>query len=152
MVNDDLTWCVDVHGQALDPTKCNALKNFPVTINTKAAFNQLLKLVNTLNICAVHPDQHFLDLADSCKGKFQSISNKTVAFTDTTYPVSLNGEVYSRTIHTISCEILVHGLKCKTCKKYHSALRSLYSQWMQQPKLDAEKHTAVPSAKFDGTL
>ena len=31
-VNGDLRWCVHVHGQALDPTKCNALKNFPVTI------------------------------------------------------------------------------------------------------------------------
>ena len=72
-VNDDLTWCV--HVKALNPTKCNALKKFPVTTNTKAALNQLLKLIDTLNICAGHPDQHFLNLADSRKGKFQSISN-----------------------------------------------------------------------------
>ena len=51
-VNGDLTWCVHVHGQALDPTKCNALKNFPVTITTTVAL-QLLTLVDTLNICAV---------------------------------------------------------------------------------------------------
>ena len=71
--------CVHVHGQALNPSKYKALKIFPVTINTKAALNQLLKLVDTLNICAGHPDQHFLDLADSHKGKFQSIANSTVA-------------------------------------------------------------------------
>ena len=64
-VNGNLSWCVHVHGQALDSTKCNALKNFPVTITTKAALNQLLTLVDTLSICAGHPDQHFLDLADS---------------------------------------------------------------------------------------
>ena len=58
-VNDDLTWCVHVHDKALVPIKCNALKNFPVTMNTKVALNQLLKLVDTLNICACHPDQHF---------------------------------------------------------------------------------------------
>ena len=94
-VNGDLSWCVHVHGQALDPTKCNALKNFPVSITTKAALNQLLTLVDTLSICAGHPDQHFLDLADSRKGKFQSIRNDTMAFTDTVYPTSLNGETSS---------------------------------------------------------
>lgn len=99
-VNGDFTWCVHVHGQALDSTKCNALKNFPVTITTKVALNQLLTLVDTLNICAGHPDQHFLDLADSLKGKFQSVSNNTVTFTDTTYPTSLNEEVYARTVRT----------------------------------------------------
>ena len=26
-VNNDLTWCVHVHGQVLDPSKCSALKN-----------------------------------------------------------------------------------------------------------------------------
>ena len=69
-VNGDLIWCIHVHSQALDPTKRNALKIFPVTITTKAALNQLLTLVDTLNICAGHPDLHFLDLANSHKGKF----------------------------------------------------------------------------------
>ena len=144
-VNGDFTWCVHVHGQALDSTKCNALNIFPVTITTKVALNQLLTLVDTLIICAVHPDQHFLDLADSRKGKFQSVSNNTVAFTDTTYPTSLNGEVYASTVRTTSCEILVHGPKCEACKKYRSTLRSFYSQWMQQRRLDTEKHTSVSS-------
>ena len=144
-VNGDLSWCVHVHGQVLHHTKCNALKNFPVTVTTKAALNQLLTSVDTLSICAGHPDQHFLDLADSRKGKFQSIRNDTVAFADTVYPTSLNGEVYPCTIRTTSCEILVHGPKCEACKKYRSTLCSLYSQWTQQRKLDAEKHAAVSS-------
>ena len=46
-----------------------------------------------------------------------------MAFTDTTYPISLNGEVYSRTVLTTSCEILVHGAKCETCQNYRSALQ-----------------------------
>ena len=29
-VKDELTWCVHVHGQTLDPSKCSALKDFPV--------------------------------------------------------------------------------------------------------------------------
>ena len=144
-VYDDLTWCIHVHGQALDPTKSSALNSFPVTISTKVALNQLLKLVDTLSICAGHPDQHFLDLADSHKGKFQSITKSTVAFIDTTYPIFLNGEVYSRTIRTTACEVLVHGPKCEACKKYRPVLRFLHSQWVRQLKSDAEKHTAVSS-------
>ena len=62
---DDLTWCIRVHRQV---SKCSALKIFPVIVSTNAALNQLLKLVDTLNICAGH-HQHFLDLADSHKGQ-----------------------------------------------------------------------------------
>ena len=144
-VNNDLTWCVHVHGRPLESGRCSALNGVPVTISNKAALNRLLKLVDSLHICAGHPDQHLLDLADFRKGKFQSNSNITVAFTDTTYPVSLNGEVYSRTIRTVACEILVHGPKCEACKNYRSALRSLHSQWVRQLKAGTEKHTAVSS-------
>ena len=145
VVNSDLTWCIYVHGQALNPSKCSALKTIPETIRTKAALNQLVKLVDTLNICAGHPDKHFLNLADSRKGKFYSVSNSTVAFTDSTCPIILNGEMYSHTVRTTACEILVHGPKCEACKKYRSTLRSSHSQWVQQLKSDAEKHTAVSS-------
>ena len=144
-VNDDLTWHVRIHGQTLNTSKCVALKCFPVTIKTKIALNRLLKLVDSLNICAGHPDDHFLDLADSRKGKFQSAGNSTVAFTDTYYPVSLNGKEYSRTIRTSACELLVHGPKCDVCKKYRSSLRSLHSQWMSQLNANSGKHTAVSS-------
>ena len=76
------------HGQALDPTKSSVLKSFAVTISTKAALNQLLNLVDTRSICAGHSDQHFLDRADSCSGKFQSISKSSVqAFINTAYPI-----------------------------------------------------------------
>ena len=106
-----------------------------MTVKTKTALNRLLKLVDSLNICAGHPEDHFLDLADSRKGKFQSAGNSTVAFTDTYYPVSLNGKEYSRTIRTSACEILVHGPKCDVCKKYRSSLRS--QQLYREAKIDS---------------
>ena len=134
-VNDDLTWHVRIHGQTLYTSKCVALKCLPVTVKTKIALNRLLKLVDSLNICAGHPEDHFLDLADSRKGKFQSAGNSTVAFIDTYYPVSLNGKEYSRTIRTSACELLVHGPKCDVCKKYRSSLRS--QQLYREAKIDS---------------
>ena len=59
-VNDDLTWHVRIHGQTLNTSKCVALKCLPVTVKTKIALNRLLKLVDSLNICAGHPEDHIL--------------------------------------------------------------------------------------------
>ncbi len=145
VVNDDYTWCVYVHGHALEHSKCSALTNIPATIRKKEALNKLVRLVDTLNFCTGNPDEHFLDLADFRKGKFQSVSNSTLAFTDTTYSVCIEGHVYSRTIRTTACEMLVQGLKCEACQTYRHTLRALHSQWKQQAELDVEKHASVSS-------
>ena len=137
VVNEDLSWSIQVHGQPVDKSKCNALKSYPETIKTKLALNGLLQLVDGLNICAGHPEQCFLDLADSRKGKFQSANQSTVAFTDAYFPIHLNGEVYSRTVRTTDCELLVHGSKCDSCKQYRSTLCSLHSRKVSQPKSDS---------------
>ena len=141
-INEDLSWNIQVHGKPVDKTKCCALKSFPEIIKTKLVINGLLQLVDGLNVCAGHPEQQFLDLADSRKGKFQSANQSTVAFTDAYFPVRLNGEVYSHTIRTTACELLVHGSKCDTCKQYRSTLCSLHSRKVSQPKSDS---TAVSS-------
>ena len=142
-VYDDFTWCIHVHGRALDASKCSALNSFGPTIDTKTALNQLLKLVDTLNICAGHPDQHFLKLADSRKGKFLSVAQSTIATLDANYPIVLNGQICSRTIRTTSCEILIHGSKCEACRKYRPSLRSMHSQWVRQLRSSPEKNTDV---------
>ena len=128
-VNEDLRWSVQVHGKPLDRKKCSALtKSVPEIISTKPVLNLLLKLVDSLNVCAGHPDQHFLELADSCKGIFQSANKTTVAFVDDYYPVQLNGGVHTDTIRTTACELLVHGSKCNACKQYRATLRSPHSR------------------------
>ena len=96
----------------IDKMKCSALKSFPDSNKTKLDVNGLLQLVNGLNVCAGHSEQQFLDLADSCKGKFQSVNQSIVSFTDAYFPIHLNREVNSYTIHTTTCELLVHGEKC----------------------------------------
>ena len=141
-VHEDLSWSIQVHGRPVDKMKCSALKAFPETIKTKVAVNRFLSMVDSLNVCAGHPEQQFLDLADSRKGKFQSVNQNTVAFADAYFPIHLNGKMYPRTIRTTACELLVHGAKCNACKQYRSTLRSLHSRKASQPKSDS---TAVSS-------
>ena len=141
-IKTDLSWSVQVHGKHINKTKCSALQSFPNNINTKLAANALLAQVDGLNVCAGHPDQQFLDIADSWKGKFQSANKSIVAFADNYFFVNLNGETYPRTIRTTACELLVHGTKCVACKQYRSTLRSLHSRKLKLPKSDT---TAVSS-------
>ena len=81
-IKTDLSWSVQVHGKHVNKTKCSALNSFLNNINTKFAANELLVQVDGLNVCARHPYQQFLDIADSRKGKFQSANKSTVAFAD----------------------------------------------------------------------
>ena len=81
-IKTDLSWSVQVHGKHINKTKCSAFQSFPNNINTKLAANALLAQVDGLNVCAGHPDQQFLDIADSRKGKFQSANKSIVAFAD----------------------------------------------------------------------
>ena len=107
------------------------------------AANELLAQVDGLNVCAGHPDQQFLNIADSRKGKFQTANKSTaIAFADDYFCVNLNGETYPRTIRTTACELLVHGIRCVTCKQYRSTLHSLRTRKLKLPKSDT---TAVSS-------
>lgn len=127
-VHKNFSWSAEVHGNAIDKAKCSALKSFSETVTTKLAVSRLLELVDSLNVCCDHPEQGMLDLADAHKGVFRSPNQYTVAFVDAYFPIHLNGEVHSRTVRTTSCELLVHGTKCDSCKQYRSTLRSLHSR------------------------
>lgn len=140
-MNEDLRWSVQVHGKPVD-SKCCALDSLANTVKTKHSLHRLVQLVDGLNICAGHPEQQFLDLADSRKGIFQSVKGSRVAFVDSYYPVQLNRQLYSRTVRTTACDLLVHGVKCTACKEYRSTLRSLHSRKIRPPMSDS---TAVSS-------
>ena len=104
---------------------------------------------STLQVsCVSHHGRISLD----CDERSRSTPS-TVVFTDTYYPVSLNGKEYSHTIGTSACELLVHGPKCDVCKKYRSSLRSLHSQWMSQLNANSGKHLpceATPTTAICG--
>ena len=79
-----------------------------MTLN-RPSFKELLQLVDGLNICVGHPDSNFIAFADFRRGKFIGKDGSVSAFLDQYAPVCTNGEVFSKTIRTSSCELLVRG-------------------------------------------
>lgn len=101
----------------------------------------LLNLVDTLTVCPGNPDGHFLEMADARKGRFRSKTNETSAFVDMYATVSLNGESYPHTIRTSTCELLIHGGKCVSCKTYRAQLRTMHSRWTARRDVEISKFT-----------
>ena len=115
-----MTWMLFVHGQKVDPKNCCEIR--ACTCSCYDDINQLVVKIDSLNICAGHPESHFSEVTQARKGKFKSTSGSLVAFVDDYCPISLNGEMYDSTIRTVKCEMLVNGVKCESCKKYQSIL------------------------------
>lgn len=69
--------------------------------------------------------------------------NNTVAFLDTSTSVVLNGEMYSQTVRSSSCELLTHVTKCSSCVAYRDPLRVLYNRWKKKGK--AVHHPSKPT-------
>ena len=112
----------ELWSQLVDVLKCLALKIFPQQMCAADTPNTLLATVDNFMVCAGHPDNHFIEFADSQKGRFQSVDNKTVAFVDRFFPIKLNGKLYDCKIRSNACELLVHGPKCEACKAYRPTL------------------------------
>lgn len=70
-----------------------------------------------------------------------SKTNELTAFVDSYAPVSFNGELYLQTIRAATCELLVHGGKCKSCKEYRGPLRAMHSRWTAHKGKRASKYT-----------
>ena len=138
-VNKDLTWTFFVHGQKVDPESCCAIR----MCNGSVDINQLVEKIDSLNICAGHPENRFFEISQARKGNSRvAAACSLVAFVDDFCPISLNGEMYVSTIRTVKCEMLVNGLKCESCKEYRSTLRSMCHR---QNAHKAKKCTAVSS-------
>ena len=97
--------------------------------------------ISSLNVCTGHPEKRFLDVCKSRKD-IKNHSGGVIAYRDDYCPVSLHGELYSSTIRSTQCELLVNGVKCGTCKRYRSVLRSMHSRSQKQ---DSEKNSRVSS-------
>lgn len=139
------TWNIHTHGKCMDVKNCLALKDFPDMITSPSLLKRLILHLGDLHVCAGNPDENFLRLADSRKGKFHSTNNKPVAFVDNFFPVSYEGIRHDRTVRSSTCEYLVKLARCESCKKYRSSLRSMYSRWSTRQTSDSSKHTSVSS-------
>ena len=116
-----MAWTLFIHGKKVDTKNCTAIRAYEAYCNA----NELISKIDSLNVCAGHPESRFSEISKARKGKFKSSNGNLIAFTDDYCPVSLNGETYDSTIRTVKCELLVSGVKCEACKEYRSTLRSM---------------------------
>ena len=80
------------------------------------------------NVCAGHPDRHFVSMLETRKGEIKAADGTQSAYLDRCLSVSLNGETYSDTVRSSSCELMTNGQKCPACVQYRSTLRALYGR------------------------
>ena len=66
--------------------------------------NDLLITLDTLPVCAGHPDEHLVKMVLTRQGKIITSSGKVVAFVDN-FEVSLNGVSYEHTVRTSGCDV-----------------------------------------------
>lgn len=139
----DLSWKVYLYGK--HAKNCLALKEFSSKVTSGIMLKRMILRLDTLHVCMGNPDDHFLELADSKKGKFFNASNELVAFVHDVFPVTHDGVSHKRTIRCSSCELLVIESKCHVCANYRPTLRSMHSRWYRRMISDSNERTAVSS-------
>ena len=140
-VHSDLTWNVLIHGQEVNKSKCVPLQGIKEHLDSEVDAKKLFHVLTSANVCPGHPDQHFIEFINSRKGRLLSKDKHTVAFLDRYALVTLNGETYSETVRSSSCELITHGIKCSSCIAYRDPLRVLYNRWTKQKNRSPSKQT-----------
>ena len=141
VVKDDLSWTLHVHDRCIQPLQCTVLKHFP-TIATPSKLNEMLQHIDRLSVCPGHPDEHFIQMA---KQKKSVKDGQTLVRVDDFGDVSLNGQLYSATLRTSTCEMLVACGKCPRCVSYRPSLRKMYNRWWKSTAASPTVHTRSDS-------
>ena len=142
----DYTWKVHIHGRPVDTSKCMALGELPQLVTSSAVLSRILLRLDRLTVCVGNPDTHFIKLAASRKGVFINSNNQPAAVLDGVFPVHLDGITYPETVRCSSCELLVDGYRCTSCKQYRPTLRSLHSRWTSQQVSNSSDNNAAISS------
>ena len=100
-VCSDRLWSLFVYNQPVNVEKCSALKSMPSTLDTKH-LQRLINLVDSLKICAGHPDDHLVSMCRNRKGKLLSAKGDVMAVVDEYASVELDG--------SLSCYCTPHQL------------------------------------------
>ena len=130
-VKRDLTWILNIHNHLIDPQKCAVLQSVPKVLSS-TSLNGLIELLERLHVCCGQPDSHFLSMIEAKKGRIVSANGNVSAYMDSYSPVSLNGQLFQKTVRTSSCELLSTAQKCSLCKSYRNTLRAMYHQWSKK--------------------
>ena len=86
----DFSWKIAVHGHELTQVRCQELFSLGAKIDPRQ-FVQVISLMEQLHVCAGHPDEHFLKMAQDKKGRFVSTTGDVVAFVDKNAIIQLDG-------------------------------------------------------------
>ena len=127
-VDENLRWSLFVHNHEVQYDSCSALASIPSQL-TSQSFSRLLFMIDRLPVCAGHPDYNFVRMISAKKGVLRSHTGAASAILDEYAPVILNGEMFAQTVRSATCAMVVHDVKCKSCKNYRATLRALYSRW-----------------------
>ena len=143
-VHSDFTWTLTVHGHVVSQEQCSAIFHMRV-IASVPDLSQLLVQLDQLSVCPGHPDPHFVAMANARKGKLTSSSGDTAAYIDRNAAVEISGQMYSETIRSSKCHLLIRGTKCPQCVSYRDTLRSIHHRWSkkqnQSPSRVASTHS-----------
>ena len=147
IISSDLSWRLFVH--SIEVKKCDPLANIPTKLDVTSIV-QLISIVDKLKVCAGHPEKKFIDFVTSRKGKLLNKTGDVTATIDE-FVVSLNGEVYERTVRTASCELLIHGQKCVSCSMYRRTLRVLHDRWSKRDSHDLSSSSSHANNRYLNT-
>ena len=87
-------------------------------------------------------------LGNARKGKFENSAGEIKAMVEEGYPVTLNDNVYTSTVRTANCDILIHGVKCKSCHDYRSQLRAMYSRYNRNNHKQSTTNSKYANNRF----
>ena len=111
-----------------------------------SSLQQLVSLLDICTVCPCHPDQKFIEMVESKKGRLMAKNGlDVVARVNGFSPVTLNGKRYNKTIRISTCEMLVHGGKCVSCVSYCDSLRPIYHRWKKQKSLSPSHQQSTES-------
>ena len=113
-VNDDQTWSLHVHGQEVQPSHCNAIKNYPSKLSPYLDAD-LLKKLDSMRVCVGNPNYPFIQLWKARKGNILSTDGTPSAYVDS-ITIELNGVRYSETVQTLKCQVMATMWSVKPVK------------------------------------
>ena len=124
-----------VHSKELTVAQCPSLSDTPARLVSLdvSHFQHLMHLLDQIQVCPGHPDEHFVKMTRAKKGQLISSSGDIAAYIDSSAHVELNGHNYSPTVTSSKCHILTPAMKCLECVSYRDTIRSIHHRWQKRP-------------------
>ena len=129
IVKSDLCWTLTVHGLQISTDKCSVLSLSPTRVCT-SSLQALISLLDSCVVCLGHPDEHFIQMAESKKGVLMSHDRKhVIARVYDFASLEMGNELFLKTVRVSTCEMLVISGKCGACVQYRDSLRKMHHRW-----------------------